>query len=283
MYGFNHCIYSCSPQQLGISLFICRSDNAKVAVKEGLGAYVTKETRRYKELQAHYSFTTDYCNPRKGNEKGLVENLVGLGRRNFLVPMPRVNSIDEVNSLLLDSCQKYMNHRIQGSVSSVGDNFVLDQKAFTLLPVYAYNPQKVFYASPNSYGLITHATNKYSVPTNLAGKEVLMKVSASKVDVYYKGESVAQHDRCYGKYQKTYDVRHYLSLLDLKKRAVFNAAPVRQHIPKEVLSEYAGMPNGRRLLLEYIKESLNEPTVADIPVVTSNLHEYDHLIQEVTH
>lgn len=258
-------------------------DNAKVAVKEGLGAYVTKETQRYKELQAHYAFTTDYCNPRKGNEKGLVENLVGFGRRNFLVPMPRVSSLDEVNSLLLEQCKKYMNHCIQGSTLSVGDNFFLDQKALTTLPVYAYNPQKVFYTSPNSYGLITHATNKYSVPTSLSGKEVLIKVSANKVNVYYKGESVAQHDRCYTKNQKIYDIRHYISLLEAKKRAVFNAAPVRQYVPKEVLSEYSRMPNGRNLLLNYIKDSLNMPVIEDIPVVASSLHEYDYLIQEVTH
>lgn len=258
-------------------------DNAKVAVKEGLGAFVTKETRRYKELQAHYAFTTDYCNPRKGNEKGLVENLVGFGRRNFLVPMPRVDSLDEVNILLIQGCKNYMKHHIQGSASSVGDDFSLERKNFTTLPIYAYNPQKVYYTSSNSYGLITHATNKYSVPTAITGKEVLVKVSASTIDVYYKGEKVAHHDRCYGKHKKNYDISHYLPLLEMKKRAVFNAAPVRQYVPKEILSEYASMSNGRNLLLDYIKESLDESVIEDVPVLTSNLLEYDNLIQEVAH
>lgn len=258
-------------------------DNAKVAVKEGLGAYVTKETPRYKELQAHYTFTTDYCNPRKGNEKGLVENLVGLGRRNFLVPMPKVGSIDELNSLLIDQCRRYMNHHIQGTTGTVGDNFKLDQQAFTKLPIYPYNPQKVFYTTPNSYALITHVTNKYSVPTTLTGKEVLVKVSAAKIEVYYKGESVAQHERCYGKNQKIYDIRHYVSLLEIKSRALFNAAPVRQYVPKEILLEYAGKPDGRHLLLNYIKESFDESGFEDIPVNTSTLKEYDCLIQGVTH
>lgn len=75
-------------------------DNAKVAVSQGLGAYVTKETKRYCELKAHYQFATTYCNPRSGNEKGLVENLVGYVRRNAMVPMPRVESLDELNDLL---------------------------------------------------------------------------------------------------------------------------------------------------------------------------------------
>lgn len=63
-------------------------DNAAVAVSEGLDAYVTKETKRYEELKAHYQFNTTYCNPSSGNEKGLVEKLVGYVRRNALVPMP---------------------------------------------------------------------------------------------------------------------------------------------------------------------------------------------------
>jgi len=34
-----------------------------------------------------------FCNPGEGHEKGLVENLVGYARRNFLVPVPKVSSL----------------------------------------------------------------------------------------------------------------------------------------------------------------------------------------------
>ena len=63
-------------------------DNAKVAVREGFGLHA-KATKEYKAFAAHYSFQTDFCNIASGNEKGLVENLVGYARRNFMVPVPR--------------------------------------------------------------------------------------------------------------------------------------------------------------------------------------------------
>lgn len=39
------------------------------------------------QFSAHYVFATDFCNIASGNEKGLVENLVGYSRNNFLVPV----------------------------------------------------------------------------------------------------------------------------------------------------------------------------------------------------
>ena len=75
-------------------------DNAKVAVKEGFGIHA-KATDGYRAFAAHYAFKTEFCNIASGNEKGLVENLVGYARKNFMVPVPRVKSIDELNNNLL--------------------------------------------------------------------------------------------------------------------------------------------------------------------------------------
>lgn len=256
-------------------------DNAKVAVKEGLGAYVSKETRRYMELQAHYVFTTDYCNPRKGNEKGLVENLVGLARRNFLVPMPQVSSIKELNLMLRSSCEAYMNHHIQGHKDSVGNNYAHEQPYLTKLPLYPYSPEKCFYSTVSSYSLIAHGTNRYSVPVAPVGKEVMVKMAATNVTIHYKGEPVAEHNRCYDKHQKIYDIKHYMPLLKMKRRALFNAAPVKQYVPKEVLDEFAGKPDGRTLLLDYLENSIGVHKIPSVQVIPSNLHNYDQLIQEV--
>jgi len=44
--------------------------------------------------------------PGKGNDKGKVEGLVGYARRNFLVPIPRVGSWEELNTHLREQCGK---------------------------------------------------------------------------------------------------------------------------------------------------------------------------------
>lgn len=44
---------------------------------------------------------------------GLVENLVGYSRNNFLVPVPRVESMDSLNVQLLERCLQYRNtHKV---------------------------------------------------------------------------------------------------------------------------------------------------------------------------
>jgi len=77
-------------------------DNTKLAVARILGDGKRQRTRSFTELQSHYLFEERFARPRKGNDKGKVEGLVGYARRNFFVPIPRVNSFDELNRLLLD-------------------------------------------------------------------------------------------------------------------------------------------------------------------------------------
>jgi len=244
-----------------------------------LGAYVSKENKRYTELKAHYQYSTSYCNPRSGNEKGLVENLVGYARRNALVPMPKVESFHELNNHLLDHCIKYLQHSIKGKIGTVGENFEIEKSELLPLPLYHYVPEKISYSRVNSYSLITFQTNKYSVPTEYCGKEVCIKIGAMKIEVYYHNNLIASHERYFGKNQKIYDIKHYMKLLEAKPRAVFNAAPVRQYIPKEVLSRYAARPDGQKLLLAHLREVNGLKETPDITVIPTQLKHYDRLIK----
>lgn len=256
-------------------------DNAKVAVKEGLGAYVKQENERYKQLKAHYLFNTSYCNPRSGHEKGLVENLVGYVRRNTLVPMPRLTTLDELNDMLLSSCEKYLTHSIKGRQGTVGANYILEKGALHKLPEYPYQPDKAYYTETNSYSLITFKTNRYSVPTMFASKEVLVKISATDINIYHSNTLIATHERCYGKHKKIYNIEHYIDLIESKPRSIFNAAPVRQYVPAEVLSEFAKRSNGDRELLVYLKQNIpRKAQEAAISVIPTSLEKYDELIKE---
>lgn len=87
-------------------------DNGKVGVKEGFGLHAIAQDY-YRTFSAHYAFHTDFCNVASGNEMGLVENLVGYSRNNFLVPVPRVESMDSLNVQLLERCLQYRNtHKV---------------------------------------------------------------------------------------------------------------------------------------------------------------------------
>ena len=79
-------------------------DNTKLAVARILGDGRRKRTRAFTELQSHYLFEDRFGRPGKGTDKGKVEGMVGYARRNFLVPVPRVESFQALNAHLEQRC-----------------------------------------------------------------------------------------------------------------------------------------------------------------------------------
>ena len=91
------------------------------------------KTRAFSELQSHYLFADKFGRPAKGNDKGKVEGLVGYARRNFMVPIPRVNSWDELNAHLEAECRKRRQRRLRGHSETIGERFERDHAA--MLPL----------------------------------------------------------------------------------------------------------------------------------------------------
>ena len=78
-------------------------DNTTLAVAKILGDGTRQRTRIFSELQSHYLFEDRFGRPGKGNDKGNVEGVIGFGRRNFLVPMPRFESFEALNDETLSA------------------------------------------------------------------------------------------------------------------------------------------------------------------------------------
>ncbi len=209
-------------------------DNAKVAVKCGFGANALAQDS-YALLAAHYGFQPVFCNPSSGNEKGLVEGLVGFGRRNFLVPLPRVESMDELNALLAERCLQYANHTVKGKGADVGTLFREERERLYPLPVCRYDPAKRLSVMVDRFSTVRCDTNTYSVPVKYCGKEVSVRMLAERVEVYSEGSLIAVHTRCFERYKNIYALDHYLPLLDRKSRAALQAKPVRDNVPDRFL------------------------------------------------
>ena len=98
-------------------------DNTKIAVAKILGGEQRQRTRAFSELQSHYLFADKFGRPAKGNDKGKVEGLVGYARRNFMVPVPRVQSWDELNAHLEAQCRRRRSRRLRGQSETIGERF----------------------------------------------------------------------------------------------------------------------------------------------------------------
>jgi len=201
-------------------------DNTKLAVAQILGDGERKKTRAFSELQSHYLFEERFGRPGKGNDKGAAEGLVGYARRNFLVPIPRFNSWEELNTQLLEQCRKRREQRVWGHQETIGERFARDRMALLPLPATPYEACEKRTAKASSLSLVRYRTNDYSVPTAYGHREVLLKGYVHEVVIACGSEVIARHRRSYAREDMIFDPLHYLALLEEKTRALDQAAPL---------------------------------------------------------
>jgi transposase len=209
-------------------------DNAKVAVKEGFGVHA-KVQDKYKALAAHYAFQCDFCNIAAGHEKGLVEGLVGWVRRNILVPIPRVETIDDLNAEILRKCLKYREHKIVGREQTVGEMAMTTRIRLTELPRYRFDPSKSITQRVSDFSTVRFDYNHYSVPVKYADKEISIKGYGNEVVMIYRNAEIARYPRCYERSQTKYRLEHYIDLIEKRPRSVFNAKPVKNTTSTQLL------------------------------------------------
>jgi len=228
-------------------------DNAKVAVKEGFGLYA-KPQAKYQAFSAHYAFATDFCNPAKGNEKGLVENLVGYSRRNFLVPVPRVPDIAELNRKLWDDCLAYReNHKVESRQHPVRILYQEEIQCLMAIPAYRYDTSKTVMAKVDDFSTVRYQKNNYSVPTKYLRRDVTVKGYANMICILHHGLVIATYPRYYGSGNTQYRLEHYIDLLERKPRSVFNAKPVKENVTKELLDWGSQLPGGNREMVKLLR------------------------------
>ena len=201
-------------------------DNTKIAVARILGGEERQKTRAFSELQSHYLFAAKFGRPAKGNDKGNVEGLVGYARRNFLVPIPRVSSWEELNAQLLEQCRARRARRLRGHEETIGERFERDRAAFLPLPANKYEACEKRVARVSSMSLVRYRTNDYSVPTAYGHRDVLVKGYVHEVVIVCGSEVIARHRRSYEREDMIFDPLHYLALLERKPRALDQAAPL---------------------------------------------------------
>ena len=202
-------------------------DNTKIAVAKILGGEERQRTRSFSELQSYYLFADKFGRPAKGNDKGKVEGIVGYSRRNFMVPIPRASSWEELNAHLEADCRKRRERRLRGHTESIGERFERDHAAMLPLPAAPYEACEKISARVSSLSLVRYRTNDYSVPTQYGHRQVWVKGYVHEVVIACASEVIARHKRSYEREAVVFDPLHYLALLEQKTRALDQAAPLQ--------------------------------------------------------
>jgi transposase len=201
-------------------------DNTKIAVAKILGGEQRQRTRAFSELQSYYLFADKFGRPAKGNDKGKVEGLVGYARRNFMVPIPRVSSWEELNTRLEAESRKRRLRHLRGHAETIGERFERDHRAMLPLPAAHYEACEKIASRVSSLSLVRYRSNDYSVPTQYGHRQVWVKGYVHQVVIACGSEVIARHERSYERETVVFDPLHYLALLEQKTRALDQAAPL---------------------------------------------------------
>ena len=213
-------------------------DRMSQAVKKSLPGQRPEEQEAFIAFRSHYLFESRFCNPREAHEKGLVENLVGYSRRNYMVPVPEVNSFQELTDLLRQRCLAEAGRRLRGETETIGEMWKQERPDLLPLPDHPFPCCRTVPVRPNRLSMVTFQTNRYSVPVEHASGVLLLRAFVDRVEITDGTKVVAIHERCYGREQDILDVFHYLPLLKQRPGAFDHAKPLKMWAHPAILDRY---------------------------------------------
>ncbi len=201
-------------------------DNSKIAVAKITGSRQREVTKEFLRLKSHFLFQDHFCLVRRPNEKGHVERLLDFARTNYLVPVPEVASLVELNATLLQRCQADLDRQLYGK--SAPKAVLLEEERPALLPIppQEFEARRVKPASVSSLSLVRFDTNNYSVPVKYAHRKVLVVATVDEIRLVHEDRLIARHPRHWGREKYLFEPVHYLALLERKPGGFDFARPL---------------------------------------------------------
>ena len=152
---------------------------------------------------------------------------------------------------------------------SVKEAFALERSVLLALPVKPYDASKTAEVRVDYFSTARFETNCYSVPVKWAGKQVTVKASGLEVKIYYRGEEIGSHPRCYLKHKTIYQLEHYLPLIEQRPRSVFHARPVKEaNIPEQIYAYSNKLPTPDNAMVRLLRLTVDYGVEAVLNAVT---------------
>ena len=172
-------------------------DNCKTAATVN-NRYETVLNRSYQELADHYGTAIVPARVRKPDDKAVAEGSVryvstwitaALRDRTFF-------SIAEAQRAVAEKLEEVNRAPFRKRPGCRCSAFEQEEKEFLRpLPVLGYEPSVWSQAKVGADYLVTDGRNKYSVPYDLIGETVQVRLTRDVVEVFYRGSRVAAHVR----------------------------------------------------------------------------------------
>jgi len=170
-------------------------DNQKTAVITHANGQEAQFNPRFVDLAGCYGFQPRACQPYRARTNGKDERMVGYVKQNFFVRYRAFDSVEQMNLLAEHWLAEEADQRLHGTVREVvSERFARELPALQPLPAVRYDT--AYYetrrVSWDSY--VEVRGNRYSVPDQLAGQAVTVRIGLDDLFQVYAGEQlVTQH------------------------------------------------------------------------------------------
>jgi transposase-like protein len=204
-------------------------DNARVMVARFVGRSEKEPTEALLKLSIYYGFRFRFTNSYQAHEKGHVERSVEYLRRKIFSKRDEFSSVEEARQYFKSELKK-LNAKPQKDAKSAQE--ILQEERDYLIPLPPrYDTARITEARVDRYACITVDGNHYSVPDDLVGKFVFIKIYPDRIICYHDEEKIASHKRRYGRKKWSIDITHYLRTLKLKPGALKRSTAFSQIQP----------------------------------------------------
>jgi transposase len=173
-------------------------DNMRTAVDKVKKGKARTVNTRFAAMASHYLFDADFCNVASGWEKGIVEKNVQDSRLRIWqdAAKEKFGSFAELNLWLLARCRalwQELRHTEYGDLSVAE---MLEHEQPSLMPmVTPFDGYVETLGKVSSICLVSHDRNRYSVPCELVGQVVSVRIYPERIDLVAHDAVVASHLR----------------------------------------------------------------------------------------
>lgn len=212
------CLIACLVDLGGVP-WVVTSDNPKTIT---LGRDAQQQPilhPAYQQLAVECGFHPSLCTPAAANQKGAVESLVKFVKTNFLAGREFYDDADleaECGSWL-----RRVNEERSSDATEQLPALLLERERphFRPLPAAAGDYGIFDSVVVSREGLVTIATNRYSVPVSYLGQALTARIYPERIALYAGGALVASHRRCHGRHMRIVIPEHYEPVFAHKPRA----------------------------------------------------------------
>ena len=245
-------------------------DNMKNVVTRFIGRSEKQLNEDLIKLATYYGFVINVTNCFSGNEKGSVEEAVRFIRN-------KVFAIKYEFSSFLEAQE-----HLQNELVKLNKDSLIEEEKKQLSPHRPiYETARITLNNVDKYSFVQVDNNFYSVPDYLVGKNVIIKNYPDIIDIYYKQDKIASHNKIVGKKKTCIDIMHYLDTFTRKPGALRNSAALNS-VPelKDIFNNY--YKDNPRSFINILKEN-REKSLEELPILLNpfkEIQDHNNIVNE---